>query len=306
MTAAPHTLPDPDPFPEAAAYRRMARAIRYIEAAAPDRPPLADVAAAAGLSPAHFQRAFTRWAGISPARFAQALARVRARVALAQGATVLDAALDAGLSGPGRLHDLMIRWEAMTPGEVRRRGAGVEMRWGLHDSPYGVALAVMSPRGLAGLAFADDEAQARGPALNDMRARWPAARFVEDAAVSAPAIAAIFRRGGGEVRLALWGTPWQVQVWEALLRIPEAVTVSYSGIARDVCSARATRAVGTAVGRNPLSLVIPCHRVLRATGALGGYHWGLERKSAMLAREAARGGESGATYQVRPEATDQA
>ncbi len=274
-------------FPKADAYRRMAEVIRLIESRAFDQPSLAEMAAAAGLSPHHFQREFTRWTGLSPTKFVQALTHARARTSLQRGASVLDAALDSGLSGPGRLHDLFVTWEAMSPGEYKRRGQGVDMRWGLADSPFGIALLVMSPRGLAGLAFADTEDDARGHALDDMKSRWPAARLIEDHEAVAPAARAIFDGKGGELRLALWGTPWQVKVWEALLRIPEGETVSYSDIAERVCTKRASRAVGTAVGRNPISLVVPCHRVLRTTGALGGYHWGLDRKTVILAHEAA-------------------
>ena len=264
-------------------YGVIARAIAEIDASAPGLS-LAELSGRMGMSPAHFQRVFTRWAGVSPKQYQQYLALDAARRMLAARHSTLEAALAAGLSGPGRLHDLFIRWEAMAPGSYARGGAGLTIRHGVADTPYGPAVAAVTDRGLCGLAFAAEMGTAA--ALRDLAARWPAARLEEDHAAVAAPVAAAF--GGGSVTLHLIGAPLRLKVWEALLAVPEGRVTTYSELAVAVGRPRAVRAVATAVGRNPVAALIPCHRVLRRDGTLGGYHWGLPVKRAMLAREAAR------------------
>ena len=273
-------------------YDLMAAALRYIEERADSQPSLEEVAAAIGLSPAHFQRVFSRWVGVSPKRYLQYLTLDHAKRLLKERFTVLDATYEAGLSSPGRLHDLFVRWEAMTPGDFARDGAGLTVRWGWFDTPFGEALAMGTERGLCGLAFAAE--YGREAAMADLAGRWPAAEYVEDTAALRPWIDAAFGSpdgSGGEARevaIAPIGAPFQIKVWEALLAIPSGHVTTYSEIARRIGNPRAVRAVGTAVGRNPISWLIPCHRALRRDGQLGGYHWGVPVKRAMLAWEAAR------------------
>ncbi|NCO86445.1 MAG: methylated-DNA--[protein]-cysteine S-methyltransferase [Rhodobacterales bacterium] len=265
-------------------YAVMARAIALIDAA--EAPLSLDVLAAAmDMSPAHFQRIFTRWVGVSPKRYQQYLTLDHARGLLRDRHSMLDAAEAAGLSGGGRLHDLFLRWEAMTPGTFARAGEGVVIRHGTCETPFGPAVAMATDRGLCGLGFAAETGEAATHA--DLAARWPAATYVADAAAVAPLVAAAFG-GGGETRLHLIGAPFQIKVWEALLAIPSGHVTTYSDIAGAIGHPRAVRAVGTAVGRNPISWLIPCHRALRKSGGLGGYHWGLPVKRAMLAWEGAR------------------
>lgn len=265
-------------------YGVMARAIAEIDAAGGERVALEDLAARLGMSAAHFQRLFTQWVGVSPKRYQQYLALGQARRMLAERFTVLDAAHEAGLSGPGRLHDLFLRWEAMTPGEYARGGEGLGIRWGWFDTPFGEALVMGTERGLCGLGFAAE--MGREAAFADLRGRWPKASFHEDpAALRAWVEAAL---GGREAPLYLIGAPFQIKVWEALLAIPSGQVTTYSEIARAIGQPSANRAVGAAVGRNPISLLIPCHRALAKSGALTGYHWGLPVKRALLAWEAAR------------------
>jgi AraC family transcriptional regulator of adaptative response/methylated-DNA-[protein]-cysteine methyltransferase len=270
------------------AYETVAVAIRYLQQHAAEQPELAQVARAVGASEATLQRAFSRFAGVSPKRFLQYLSKEHAQRLLAGAHDVLGAALGAGLSGPGRLHDLLVSCEALTPGEVRRRGAGVTLRHGFGTSPFGRVLAATTPRGLAYLGFVDAGDAA---ALADLRARWPLAVLQPDDAVAA-VIARIaagldHAAGGAPLHLALGGTNLQIKVWEALLRLAPGSAVTYTGLATAVGRPDAVRAVASAVGRNPVAVLIPCHRVLREGGALGGYHWGLPRKAALLAREAA-------------------
>jgi AraC family transcriptional regulator of adaptative response/methylated-DNA-[protein]-cysteine methyltransferase len=265
-------------------YNVMRRAIALIDAA--EAPlTLEALADAMGMSPAHFQRIFSAWVGVSPKRYQQYLALGHAKEMLAQRFTTLEAAEAAGLSGTGRLHDLFVRWEAMRPGEFARGGAGLVIRHGWFDTPFGEALAMGTGRGLCGLAFAAETG--REAAMADMRARWPEARYEEAPEAIAPWVAAAFS-GRGEARLHMIGAPFQIKVWEALLAIPSGHVTTYSEIARAIGHPRAVRAVGTAVGRNPVSYLIPCHRALRKSGALGGYHWGLPVKRALLAWESAR------------------
>lgn len=272
-------------------YARMADALTWLAERWRERPSLDQAAAAVGLSPSHFQRVFTRWAGVSPRTYTAALAHAEASLALAQGATVLDAALDSGLSGPSRLHDLFIAHEAITPGELRRRGAGVMLRYGYAPTPFGRALFVAAPRGLCGLAFSDPD---DAGALADMVRRWPAADWAEDAGVARAYATRLFGPGPadgkpcGPIPLVLMGPPFQVQVWRALLRVPAGATATYGQVAAWCGRPEAARAVGAAIGANPISWLIPCHRFLGRDGRLTGYHWGLPRKAAMLSWEAAR------------------
>jgi AraC family transcriptional regulator of adaptative response/methylated-DNA-[protein]-cysteine methyltransferase len=271
-------------------YERIGRAIAWLETGFREQPGLEDLAREMDLSSFHLQRLFRRWAGVSPKGFLQAVTHAHARELLEGHANVLDTALEVGLSGPGRLHDLFVKVEAMTPGEVKAMGAGLVMRWGLHETPFGEGLYVMSPRGLAGLAFTEGTDASRTEALADMQSRWPAAKFEEDPAASKGLAAHLYGESREDITVALCGTPFQLQVWKALLTIPEGQAVTYSDIAAHIGKPKAVRAVGTAVGRNPVSWLIPCHRVLRNSGALGGYHWGVTRKRAMMAWESARVG----------------
>jgi len=259
------------------------RAIGIIDAAGGASLSLDEIAAELAMSPAHFQRVFSRWAGVSPKRYQQYLTLDLARRLLAERFSVLDTALEVGLSGSGRLHDLFLRWEAMSPGDFARRGAGLEIAWGWFDSPFGEVLAMATARGICGLAFAGETG--REAVFADLAGRWPEARLHHDAAALAPWVEAAFARSGA-ARLHLIGGPFQIKVWEALMRIPSGHVTTYSEIARAIGAPRAARAVGTAVGRNPISWLIPCHRALRKSGGLGGYHWGLPVKRAMLAWEA--------------------
>ncbi len=288
MSDAVTRLPAPPPRPDADGrayhYRVIARAIAELDAAGGERLALPDLAARLGMSPAHFQRVFSQWVGVSPKRYQQYLALGHARRLLAERFTVLEAALGSGLSGPGRLHDLFLRWEAMTPGDYARAGAGLEIAWGWFETPFGPAIAMGTDRGLCGLGFAAEMgAQA---AFDDLARRWPRAAFREAPERLRNWVEAAF--GGGEARLHLIGAPFQIKVWEALLSIPSGHVTTYSQLAASVGNPRAVRAVGTAVGRNPVSFLIPCHRAIAKTGGLGGYHWGLPVKRAMLAWEAAR------------------
>ena len=265
-------------------YQVMRRAIELIDQGGEDLS-LDDLAARMDMSPSHFQRLFSAWVGVSPKRFQQYLRLGHAKTLLRERFSTLDTAHSVGLSGSGRLHDLFLRWEAMSPGEYARKGDGLEIRWGWFDSPFGLALVMGTAKGICGLAFAAETGAE--PAMADMKARWPNARFVEDPEVLRPMVDAAFA-GKGETALHMIGAPLQIKVWEALLRIPSGQVTTYSEIATAIGAPRAVRAVGTAVGRNPVSWLIPCHRALRKSGALGGYHWGLPVKRAMLAYEAAR------------------
>lgn len=273
--------------PEAgSAYRSMARAIRYLAEHYADQPSLDEAAEAVGLSPFHFQRLFTRYVGVSPKNFVGALTLDHAKAELKGGASVLDASLAVGLSGPSRLHDLALKIEAMTPGEYAKGGEGLVIEYGFHDCPFGIALVMTTAKGLCGLGFGDDGEER--DMLADMKARWPKADYRENLAHTAKIAKQIFETTNGTLPLHLLGTQWQIKVWQALLAIPSGKVATYKSIAERVCDAKASRAVGTAVGRNPISWLIPCHRVLGSDGALHGYHWGLPRKRAMLAVEAAR------------------
>ena len=265
-------------------YALIKRAIEYIDANATAQPSLAEVAASLGLSEAHFQRTFQQWVGVSPKKYLQYLTLNHARDMLANRHSLLDTAHGTGLSGPSRLHDLFGTWEAMTPGEYARRGAGLRISYGWFDSPYGDLLALAAPRGICALAFGAEAGRAATEA--DLFSRWPKAEFVPDPSAMRPWVEAAIA-GKGEARLWLSGSPLQLKVWSALLEIPSGFVTTYSDIAAKIDNPKAVRAVGTAVGRNPVSWLIPCHRALRKSGALGGYHWGLPVKRALLARESA-------------------
>ena len=286
--AQPHHAPDLSEASGGYHYQLIGRAIAEIDAAGGERIALEDLAGRLGMSEAHFQRLFTQWVGVSPKRYQQYLALGHARRLLAERFTVLDTALASGLSGPGRLHDLFLRWEAMTPGDYARGGAGLEIFWAWFDSPFGPALVMGTARGLCGLGFAA-EAGAEAT-FADLAGRWPRARFTEAPEKLRRWALAAFGAGNSNegAPLYLIGAPFQIKVWEALLNIPSGHVTTYSEIARAVGNPRAVRAVGTAVGRNPVSWLIPCHRAIAKSGGLGGYHWGLPVKRAMLAWEAAR------------------
>ncbi len=265
-------------------YAVIARALQEIEAGGPGLT-LEDLAARMQMSPAHFQRVFSAWVGVSPKRYQQYLTLDHAKRLLADRFTLLDTTLATGLSAPSRLHDLFLTWEAMRPGDYARGGAGLTIHWGWFDSPFGPALVMGTQRGICGMGFAAEMGEAA--AFEDLIRRWPRASFVQDPVRLRPWVQAAFGCEG-TVPLLLIGAPFQIKVWEALLRIPSGHVTTYSEIAAAVGAPRAVRAVGTAVGRNPISWLIPCHRALRRDGALGGYHWGLPVKRALLAWEAAR------------------
>jgi O-6-methylguanine DNA methyltransferase len=272
---------------QTADWQKMAKAIAYLSAHYLDQPRLEAAADAVGLSPFHFQRIFTRHVGVSPKAFIGHLTLAHAKKELAGGASVLAASLEAGLSGPSRLHDLCLKIEAMTPGDYAKAGAGTGIEYGYAFCPFGLAIAAMTEKGLCGLGFGD--AGEEEAMLTDMQARWPKASFRRDDKKCAAVIASIFAGSPKQiVPLYLMGTPFQVKVWQALLAIPSGHFSTYGAIAGHLGSPKACRAVGAAVGRNPISWLIPCHRALGASGALTGYHWGLTRKRAMLAVEAAR------------------
>jgi AraC family transcriptional regulator of adaptative response/methylated-DNA-[protein]-cysteine methyltransferase len=230
---------------------------------------------------------FRRWCGLTPKAFLQAITLDNAKALLASSASVLDATYELGLSGPGRLHDLFVTHEAMTPGDYKTGGAGLVMRYGYHPSPFGEAILVATDRGLAGLGFVDPD---RAAALDDMRRRWPKAAYIEDPAATEPLAQRIFdpTRWQAEqpLRVVMIGTDFEVRVWQTLLRIPLGRATTYSDIANRIGRPTACRAVGAAVGKNPISFVVPCHRVLGRSGALTGYHWGITRKQAILGWEA--------------------
>ena len=249
---------------------------------------LEQLAAKMDMSPAHFQRLFSRWVGVSPKRYQQYLTLGHAKTLLRERFTTLEASHSIGLSGSGRLHDLFLRWEAMSPGEFAAKGAGLTISWGWFDSPFGSALVMGTEKGICGLGFASETGEAE--AMTDLTARWPLAEFVEDPEVLRPWVHAAFGAQPADQKTPLYmiGAPFQIKVWEALLAIPSGHVTTYSEIAETIGHPKAVRAVGTAVGRNPVSWLIPCHRALRKSGGLGGYHWGLPVKRALLAYESAR------------------
>jgi AraC family transcriptional regulator of adaptative response/methylated-DNA-[protein]-cysteine methyltransferase len=246
------------------------------------------LAAAMDMSPAHFQRVFSRWVGVSPKRYQQYLRLDHAKTMLAENFTTLATADAVGLSGSGRLHDLFLKWEAMSPGDYAKGGADLDIFWGWFESPFGPSIVMGTDKGICGLGFADE--MGADAAMHDLLRRWPNARFAENPARLKPWVDTAFgvTPTDDKAPLYLIGAPFQLKVWEALLSIPSGHVTSYSDIAQSIGAPRAVRAVGTAVGRNPVSWLIPCHRALRKSGALGGYHWGLPVKRALLAWESAR------------------
>jgi len=271
-------------------YERIETAIRFLEANLRQQPSLEEVAAAVGLSEYHFHRLFSRWVGTTPKRFLQFLTAEYAKERLAESASVLDTAYDAGLSGGGRLHDLMVTLEAISPGEYKRGGTGLVISYGIHPSPFGACLLAVTERGICGLEFLADRTGKR--TREDLAARWPGADLHQDPMRTAPYLARLFppsdRKDRGPITLLVKGTNFQLSVWQALLRIPSGELVGYGDIARNLGKPGAARAVGSAVGSNPISYLIPCHRVIRAVADFGNYRWGAARKKAMIGWEAAR------------------
>jgi AraC family transcriptional regulator of adaptative response/methylated-DNA-[protein]-cysteine methyltransferase len=290
---SPDRIQNPMPLAAAAAdYDVVRRAIGHIRGHWREQPEIEAIAEAAGVTPTELHHLFRRWAGLTPKAFLQALTLDGARQLLRDSASVLDATYEVGLSGPGRLHDLFVTHEAMSPGEWKTGGEGLTIRFGFHPSPFGSALVMATERGLAGLAFADPGEEPA--ALADMKGRWPRATYAEDSARTAAIARRIFDSSQWQqsqpLRVVLIGTDWEVRVWETLLQIPMGRLTTYSDIASKVRSPAAARAVGAAVGKNPVSFVVPCHRVVGKSGELTGYHWGITRKRAMLGWEAGQVG----------------
>ncbi|HEY0233767.1 MAG TPA: bifunctional helix-turn-helix domain-containing protein/methylated-DNA--[protein]-cysteine S-methyltransferase [Afipia sp.] len=274
-------------------YDSVRHAIAFISEHWRAQPAIEEIAEAIRVTPDELHHLFRRWAGLTPKAFMQALTLDNAKRLLRESASVLDAAYDSGLSGPGRLHDLFVTHEAMSPGEWKKGGAGTKLQYGFHPSPFGTALIIASERGLAGLAFADEGEEQS--ALADMKSRWPLANYAQDQALTASLAARIFDsarwRADQPLRVVLIGTDFEVRVWETLLKIPMGRAATYSDVANKILAPKASRAVGAAVGKNPISFVVPCHRVLGKSGALTGYHWGITRKRAMLGWETGRAAE---------------
>ena len=274
----------------AADYDIVRRAIAHIRGHWRAQPEIDTIAEAAGVSSTDLHHLFRRWCGLTPKAFLQALTLSHARDLLRSSASVLETSYEVGLSGPGRLHDLFVTHEAMSPGEWKAGGEGLTLTYGFHPCPFGMALVMVTPRGLAGLALAD--AGKERAALNDMRRRWPKARYVEDFAATAATARRIFDstlwRPEQPLRVVLIGTDFEVRVWEKLLTIPMGGLTTYSGLAAKAGSPKAARAVGAAVGKNPICFVVPCHRVIGKNGDITGYHWGITRKRAMLGWEAGK------------------
>lgn len=271
-------------------YDTVRRAIEYLTKRFREQPEVEAVAAATGTDPRRLNELFRRWCGLTPKAFLQAVTLDNAKKLLAQSPNILETSYELGLSGPGRLHDLFVVHEAMSPGEWKTGGEGLEIRYGFHPSPFGTALVMMTPRGLCGLAFSDPGKEAA--ALNDMRMRWKNASYVEDSAATADVAARIFQSDRWQpdtpLRVVLIGTDFEVRVWQTLLKVPLGRAATYSDVARKIGKENAARAVGAAVGKNPISFVVPCHRIVGTNGALTGYHWGLTRKRAMLGWEQAK------------------
>ena len=300
MTMTQHTMTQPQPAlpgpfgtlspltTAAADYDVVRRAIAHIRGNWRAQPEIDTIAEAAGVTSTDLHHLFRRWCGLTPKAFLQALTLNHARDLLRSSASVLDTAYEVGLSGPGRLHDLFVTHEAMSPGEWKAGGEGLTVTYGFHPCPFGMALVMTTPRGLAGLALADPGKEKA--ALRDMRARWPRAKYVEDFATTAPTARRIFDaalwRKDQPLRVVLIGTDFEVRVWEKLLDVPMGRLTTYSDLAAKAGAFKAARAVGAAVGKNPICFVVPCHRVIGKNGDITGYHWGITRKRAMLGWEA--------------------
>jgi AraC family transcriptional regulator of adaptative response/methylated-DNA-[protein]-cysteine methyltransferase len=280
-------------------YERIAAVIRFLDRHHTEQPDLAKLAAIAGLSRFHFHRLFSSWAGVSPKDFLQCLTLEHVKQLLLAGKNVFDSALDAGLSGPGRLHDLCVTLEAASPGEMKRGGAGLQINFGFAETPFGEALVAESNRGICHLSFVDDR---RDRARNVLESCWPHSKFKRDDARAAELAAKIFAQGNTPnrpiLRAFVRGTPFQLLVWRALLRVPAGALTTYGRLAEAIGQRRAARAVGSAVGANPIAFIIPCHRVIRETGALGHYHWDPMRKRAILGWElSGRGSFAGSAHE---------
>ncbi|MFQ5349513.1 MAG: bifunctional transcriptional activator/DNA repair enzyme AdaA [Thermoanaerobaculia bacterium] len=277
-------------------YERVGRAIRFLEEHRAGQPSLDQVAAVMGLSPHHCHRLFSRWVGTTPKRFLQFLTAEHAKRALRESRSVLDAAFDAGLTSPGRLHDLMVTLEAVSPGEYRADGEGLEIRWGTHPTPFGEALIAVTGRGICAFEFLGERSPEKAAA--ELATAWPAASLQHEPTATGPVVDRVFPERhalpAGPFHLLVRGTNFQVRVWQALLRIPAGAVISYGDLARRLRKPGAARAVGGAVGSNPVSYLIPCHRVVRQATGLGHYRWGAERKHALLAWEAARAPQAAA------------
>lgn len=271
-------------------YNRIARAIEFIETYLEDQPRLSEMAGYVGLSEFHFQRLFRRWVGITPKEFVQVLTLGRARHLLAASNSILDTSYRLGLSSAARLHDLFVSYEAMTPGQYKAKGVGLVVHWSLSPTPFGTVFLAVTERGVCGMEFI--EADQLSATVEHFQQRWPEALLLESAAHISPFADEVSRRMRGQgqqpLTLLLKGSKFQVKVWEALLNIPEGRPLSYRDLASKLGMPKACRAVGSAVAANTLAYLIPCHRVIQATGAIGQYRWGSERKAALLAIEAAR------------------
>ena len=290
INEASRLKPDNDSTDSSADYVRIAKTIAFLQLHFREQPSLETIARAAHLSPCHFQRLFTRWAGISPKRFLQFLTAEYAKGQLAESKAVLEAALNSGLSGPSRLHDLFVSVEGVTPGEYKTGGAGLQIAYGFHSTIFGLCLLGITQRGICWLSFVDGGGQSQ--AVREMKSRWNGAELVEQPNETTLVASRVFSDlqppPTPAIRLLLMGTNFQIKVWRALLTIPPGAMLSYESLARLAGASKATRAVGTAIGLNPIACLIPCHRVIRKTGLLGGYRWGTERKLAMLGWEAAK------------------
>lgn len=280
-----------DITPVGADYETVRQVIEILTVDYRDQPSLEEIAARLNQSSTQLQKTFTRWAGLSPKAFLQAVTLDHAkRLLREENLPLLETAIEVGMSGPSRLHDLFVSHEAMSPGEWKVKGSGLQIRYGYHPSPFGLALVMITDRGLAGCAFAD--AGEERACFEDMARRWPNAIYVEDSAATAPYAERIFDparwNSDQPLRVVLLGTDFQVRVWQSLLKIPMGKAVTYSHVAQDIGQPTASRAVGAAIGANPISFVVPCHRALGKSGALTGYHWGITRKRAMLGWETGR------------------
>lgn len=269
-------------------YKRIEKAILYLEKNARRQPNLRDVAQAMNLSEYHFQRIFRRWAGISPKRFLQFLTIERVKTLMKGSGSLLDITYQAGLSSAGRLHDLFVNVEAVTPGEFRKRGENLKIRYGFYPSPFGECLIAVTDRGITNLVFVQPGSRAK--MVRELKTQWKRADVTEDATAASPYVEKIFApgRSGSEVDLFVKGTNFQIKVWKALLRIPRGAVISYEDMAKQIGMPKAVRAVAGAVASNPIAYLIPCHRVILKSGALGGYRWSGTRKKAILAWEASR------------------
>lgn len=281
-------LPDASNISNVDDYKVVSKLIELITENWRDQPQLEVLAEAVNLSTTQLQKTFTRWAGLSPKAFLQAVTLDHAKRLLESDLPLLDASFELGLSGPGRLHDLFVTHEAMSPGVYKAKGEGLEIYYGFHPSPFGTSLIMATERGMSGMAFCDEGKEKS--AFEDMSSRWPKARYIENIALTAPYADRSFHpqnwQKDQQLRIVLIGTDFQIRVWEGLMKLPVGTATSYSDLAARIGKPEAPRAVGAAVGRNPISFVVPCHRVMGKSGNLTGYHWGITRKRAMLGWEA--------------------